>query len=248
MIPVFLRDLAPRLLLVAFAAWVMYLLEPAFHQHAPPPEGLLEMDPAALQAQLLDLGPLGIAATLAYLSGLAAIILLAGFVSTDRRRGYAEIFFSHPTTPLAFYALRWALAVAVAVLISALFLVVGQWVAWGELRGGGSGLFLALLSALVYGGLMAFLSAVLPRGDAWVALVMFLPTFFPQLLALLQRGMNPGGYQLLLFLLPPQWAFQDVYVWIVEGTAAWGAAAYAAGYGIFWLGAAALVLRVREWG
>jgi hypothetical protein len=29
--------------------------------------------------------------------------------------------------------------------------------------------------------------------------------------------------------------------------AVWGAAAFVAGYGVFWMGAAALLLRLREW-
>jgi hypothetical protein len=244
-IAVLLRDLRPRLLGVALAAWVLYLLEPAFHQHTEPGEPLT---PEELAVRALDLGPRGIAATLSYLSALAAIILLAGFVSTDRRRGYAQLYFSHPTRPLAFYALRWALAVTLAFAVSAVFLVLGQLVAWGEFRGGGSGLWLALLSALVWGGVMAFLSTALPRGEAWVAGVMLVPTFYPALLAYLQRGINPGGYQLLLFLLPPQWAFQDVYEWILRGAPAWGSAAYAAGYGVFWLGLAGVLLKLREWG
>ena len=237
MIPVFLRELLPRLPVVAFTAWVLYLLEPGFHVHeAPGPE------------QALEMGPLGVSATLSYLAALAVVILLAGFVSTDRRRGYAHLFFSHPVSPLVFYGVRWAVAVAVALAVCVLFLVGAQLVAWGAFRGGWSGLGLALLSALVWGGLMAFLSAALPRGDAWVAAVAFLPTFIPQALALVQRGINPGGYHLLLFLLPPPWAFQDVYEWTLQGTPAWGAAAYALGYGLFWLGLAALLLRVREWG
>ncbi len=246
MIAVLLRDLRARLPGVAFAAWVLYLLEPAFHQHeAEVPQGLTPED---LAVRALDLSPLGIAATLSYLAALACIILMAGFVSTDRRRGYAQLYFSHPTRPLAFYALRWALAGALAVVVAAVFLPLGQWVAWGEVRGGWSGLWLALLSVVVWGGLMAFLSAALPRGDAWVAAVMLLPTFYPPLLTVLQQAINPGGYRLLLFLLPPQWAFQDVYDWIVRGVPAWPSAAYAAGYGVCWLGVAGVLIRVREWG
>lgn len=237
MIPVLLRDLAPRLLLVALVAGLLYLLEPAFHVHEAPVPGAA-----------VELGPVGVAATLSYLSGLAAVILLAGFVSTDRRRGYAELFFSHPTRPLAFYALRWALGVGVALAVSVVFLGVGQLLAWGELRGGWSGLWLALLSALVWGGLMASLSTALSRGEAWVALVMFVPTFVPQALIPLERELAPGGYRLLLFLLPPQAAFQDVYEWLLVGEPAWGSAAYAAGYGLFWLGLGAVILMVREWG
>lgn len=238
MIPVTLRDWAPRFLLLLLIVWVLYLLEPGFHQHEAAAAGELPVE---------ELGPLGISATLSYLAGLAMIVLLAGFVSTDRRRGYAHLYLSHPVRPLALYGLRWALAAAVALLVCVLFLVLGQALAWGAFRGGWQGLLLPALSVLVYGGLMAFLSAALPRGDAWLALALFLPTFFPQLLVFLESGLNPAGYRLLLFLLPPHWAYQEVYEGLVTGAPAWAAVAYAAGYGLFWLGLGALLVRVREW-
>lgn len=238
MIPVTLRDWAPRFLLLALVVWVLYLLEPGFHQHEAVEAGSL---PAA------ELGPRGISATLSYLAGLVTIVLLAGFVSTDRRRGYAQLYLSHPVSPLALYGLRWALAAAVAMLFALLFLVGGQVLAWGVFRGGWAGLLLPILSVLVYGGLMATLSAALPRGDAWVALALFLPTFFPQALVFLETALNPAGYRLLLFLLPPQGALQGVYAGLVSGPPAWAAAAYAAGYGLFWLGVGALLVRVRQW-
>ncbi len=239
MIPVILREWAPRFLLLALIVWVLSLLEPAFHTH---------LEEATSAQPDPEMGPLGISATLSYLSGLVMVVLLAGFVSGDRRRKYAHVYLSHPVSPLALYGLRWALAAAVAMVVAVLFLVVGQTVAWGEFRGGWSGLWLALLSTLVYGGLMAFLSAALPRGDAWVALAMFLPTFFPQALIFVERALNPAGYRLLLFLLPPQWAFQDVYLSLIQGSAmAWAAVAYVVGYGLVWLGLGALLLRVREW-
>ncbi|HEX2095172.1 MAG TPA: hypothetical protein VHG28_22430 [Longimicrobiaceae bacterium] len=238
MIPVILREWAPRLLLLLGIAWVLYLLEPAFHTHEVPAGGTLSA---------AELGPLGISATLSYLAGLVVIVLLAGFVSTDRRRGYAHLFLSHPVNPLALYGLRWALAVACALAAATLFLVGGQTVAWGGFRGGWGGLLLPLLSALVYGGWMTFLSAALPRGDAPVALALFLPTFFPQLLLFLERALNPAGYRLLLFLLPPQAAFQDVYAALLNGGSTWGAVAYIVGYALVWTGVGAVLLRVREW-
>ncbi|MDQ3605563.1 MAG: hypothetical protein M3418_05155 [Gemmatimonadota bacterium] len=237
MIPILLRDMAPRLLLVALAALMFYLIDPAFHQHE-----IAEGEAAAV------LGPLGLSATLANLAGLAMLILLAGFVSTDRRRGFYRIFFSHPTHPLAFYGLRWALALVLALLSAAVFLVVGQLAAWGEFRGGLGGLPLALLSAVAYGGLMAFLSTLLPRGDAWVAIILFLFTFF--WLQALSLGADPFPAtlrQALTLLLPPQTALNDVYEGMLAGRTAWGAAVFVVGYGVFWMGAAALLLRLREW-
>lgn len=237
MIAILLRDLRGRLVLLLALMALLYFLEPAFHQHGP------VEDPEAAAS----LSALGISATLAYLAGLSMIVLLAGFVSTDRREGYTRIFFAHPTSPLALYGLRWGLALLLTVAAAALFLLVGQWVAWGEVRGGWGGLLLAALAALIYGGLMAFLSALLPRGDAWVAFVLFLPTFFPQLLTLLQMTTAPGFHRALLFVLPPQTALQEVYQGLLLGTPAWGAAAFAVGYGMVWLGAAVLLLRLREW-
>ncbi len=237
MISILLRDLAPRLLLVALAALAFYALEPGFHQHEIQEGETLPV-----------LGPLGISATLANLAGLAMVILLAGFVSTDRRRGFYRIFFSHPTHPLTFYALRWLVALGVTMLATTLFLFLGQVAAWGEYRGGASGLLLALLSALVYGGLMAFLSAALPRGDAWVAVIVYLLTFFwLQVLALGAQPFAAPVRQALSFVLPPQTALQDVYEGLLAGQLAAGAAAFIVGYGLFWLLLAGLLLRLREW-
>lgn len=239
MIAVMLRDAAPRLLLVALIGWVIYLLEPSFHQHAEIPEEAFGS---------AELGPGGLAAPTAYLAGLAMIVLLAGFVSGDRREGYARIHFSHPTHPLAFYGLRWAVALALALAAAALFLVLGQLAAWGEFRGGWSGLLLALVNAVIYGGLMAFLSVLLPRGDAGVAFALFLPTFFPQALALLQASLPPATRLPLALLLPPQPALQEIYVWLLEGRVVWSAVLYALAYGLLFLAAAAVLLRQWVWG
>jgi hypothetical protein len=38
-----------------------------------------------------------------------------------------------------------------------------------------------------------------------------------------------------------------VYQGLISGQAAWGAAAFGVGYGLFWLLAAGLLLRLREW-
>ncbi|HWK88980.1 MAG TPA: hypothetical protein VNP72_03270, partial [Longimicrobium sp.] len=168
MIALLLRGFVPRLLLVALAGWMFWLLEPAFHDHAGPvPEEFR-----------LDLGALGLSASLANFAGLAMLVLLGGFISSDRRQGYYRMYFSHPTRPVALYGLRWLLALLLAMAGAAVFLVVGQAAAWGRFEGGWSGLYLALLSAIAYGGLVAFLSVVLARGDAWVALVLFIFNYF----------------------------------------------------------------------
>ena len=237
MIPILLRDLRWRLLLLLLLAALMYRLEPAFHQHGQ------EIDPE----QALGLSPAGVSATLSYFAGLAMIVLLAGFVSTDRREGYSRLFFAHPTRPISLYALRWGLALLLALAGAALFLVLGQVLAWGEFRGGWAGLLLALASAVVYGGLMAFLSAALPRGDAWTAFLLFaFPTFFPQLLELVLAGLPAAMRQLLIFLLPPQGALQVVWQGLLDGVVVWPGMAFALGYGAVWLAAAALLVQLRE--
>lgn len=238
MIPILLRDLRWRLLALAAVAMVMYFLEPGFHQH--------EAAPAPDQA--LALGPLGISATLSYLAGVGMIILLGGFISTDRREGYAEIHFSHPTAPLALYALRWGIAFVVVVATAALFLIIGQIVAWGEFRGGWSGLALAAVSAVVYGGIVAFLSALLTRGDGWIAALLFLPTLVPQALDLGLQMLPAALRGILAFLLPPHGALQAVWQAIVDGGFDWSAAAFALGYGAVWIGLAIVLVQTREWG
>jgi hypothetical protein len=237
MIPIFLRMMAPRLVLVALIGWLFYLLEPAFHQH----------DAAELGLEAA-FGVYGLSATLANFAGLSVLVLLAGFIAGDRRRGYHRLFFSHPTRPLAFYGVRWLLAVLTAVAAAAVFLVVGQLFAWGEFNGGWIGLHLALLSAIAYGGLVAFLSALLPRGDSWVSIIIFFIAFFwLQALSLGAEPLPQLPRDVLTLLLPPQTALQDVYDGLLRGRINWGASAFAAGYGAFWLILAGAMVRFREW-
>lgn len=238
MIPILLRGMVPRMVAVALLGIAFYSLEPGLHRHGGGvPEELF-----------LDLGALGLGATLANYAGLSMLVLLGGFVSTDRRRGYYRLYFSHPTRPAAFYGLRWLLGLAVAMLAAALFLVLAQAVAWGGFEGGWRGLYLALLSALAYGGMIAFLSVLLPRGDAWVALLLFVFNYFwLQAVALGAQPLPPLLNGVVPLLLPPQLALSDVYDGLLRGEVAWGASAFAAGYGAFWLGLAGLLLRQRDW-
>lgn len=239
MIPLLLWSMRWRLVLVAGLAWFFYLFEPGFHQHGPPEPGLED----AL------LAPAGISFTLSNLAAGAMLVLLAGFVAADRRRGYYRMYFSHPTRPLTYYALRWGLAYLLALLAAGLFLPLGQLAAWGEVRVGPQVLLQAALFALVYGGLLAFLSVLLPRGDAVVAVVLFFLTDWWHLLVgeLGAAPFTPLVRQAIGFLLPPHVAVSDVYLGIVAGSVPWETVAYAAGYGIFWLTAAGLLLHVREW-
>lgn len=238
MIPVLLRGMLPRLGVVALLGVAFYYLEPGLHRHGEDvPEDFF-----------LDLGALGISATLANYAGLSMLVLLGGFVSTDRRRGYYRLYFAHPTRPAALYGLRWLLGLAAAMLAATSFLVLGQMMGWGAFEGGWSGLYLAFLAAVAYGGMIAFLSVLLPRGDAWVALVLFVANYFwLQAVALGAQPLPPVLNELVPLLLPPQLALSDVYDGILRGEVAWGASAFAAGYGVFWLAMAWLLLRLKDW-
>jgi hypothetical protein len=237
-IPILLRGMLPRVVLVALLGVGFFMLDPAFHQHT-------ESVPEEFR---LDLGARGLSATLANYAGLSMLVLLGGFISHDRRQGYYRLYFSHPTRPAAFYALRWGMALAVAVLAAAVFLVVGQLIAWGRFEGGGSGLYLAFLAATAYGGMIAFLSVALPRGDAWAALVLsFFNLFWLQTIALGIQPLPPLLNDIVSLLLPPRLAMDDVYDGLLRSEIMWGASAYVAGYGLFWLLIAGLLLKLRDW-
>lgn len=239
MIPILLRGMAPRLVLVALLGVAFFMLEPAFHQHA---------NEAVSEEFTLDLGYLGLAGTLANYAGLSMLVLLGGFVSNDRRQGYYRMYFAHPTRPVAFYGLRWGMGLAAAMLAAAIFLVVGQLIAWGRFEGGWSGLYLALLASVAYGGMIAVLSVLLARGDAWVALVLYLFNYF--WLQAVAMGVQPLPALMndaVSLLLPPQLALSDVYDGLLRSEIVWGASAFAIGYGVFWLLVAGLLLKLRDW-
>lgn len=239
MIPILLRGMVPRMVLVALLGVAFFMLEPGFHQHA---------GEAVPEEFRLDLGAMGLSASLANLAGLSMLVLLGGFVSNDRRQGYYRLFFSHPTRPVAFYGLRWGMGLGVAMLGAAAFLVIGQYAAWGRFEGGWSGLYLALLAAVAYGGMIAFLSVVLPRGDAWVALVFYVFNYFwLQAVSLGVRPLPRPLNDLVGVLLPPQLALSDVYDGLFRGEIVWGASAFVLGYGLFWLLIAGLLLKLRDW-
>lgn len=238
MIPLLLWQLRWRLLALAGAAFLFYLAEPGLHTH--------DLDPTDVGGLL---APTGIAFSAANLAGLSMIVLLAGFISAHRRRGYYRLQFSHPTRPEAFYALRWAVALVLSVAVSAAFFYLGQLAAWGELRVGGQFLLQAALLAVMYGGLMAFLSAVLPAGDAPAGAALYFVTAF-WLEVTVDWGISLAGgalSQAIAFLLPPHSAATDVYSGLLMGTVAWPAVLFCLGYGLFWMIAAGLLVRLREW-
>jgi hypothetical protein len=242
MIALTLWEMRWRLLAVVLIALILYLLEPGFHLHGADTEGL---DP-------LIADPRGVAFTLANLAGASMLVLLTGFVSGDRRRGYYRMFFSHPTRPLAYYGLRWLIAYAVSVGAAGLFLVVGQLAAWGELRAGIEVMVHPALFALVYGGLAAFFSVLVPIGDTFIVFVIFMLTSAWEyaLSAFAELNVNPVApwlQQAISFILPPHLALRDQFEAMLAGHTAWGDLAFAAGYGGFWLVAAGLLLWSREW-
>jgi hypothetical protein len=238
-IAVLLRQLRWRIALLALAALLFYLGDPALHEHAG--DALTEVE------ELLE--PYGISFTIANLATLGMVVMLAGFIATDRRRGYYRLAFSHPTRPLAFYGLRWVLSLAVAMLVAAGFWLFAQLMAWGEVRVGPAFLLQGFLLAVVYGGLTAFASALLPRGDGFAAvIVFFLTDFWLNLLGSSPvQPFTPGIRAAISFVLPPHSAVSDVYNALLNGGMAWGAALYALGYGLFWLILAGLLVKYREW-
>jgi hypothetical protein len=231
-----------RLLILLPLALFFYVQEPGFH--------LAGVSTADLAPDIVDPG--GIAFTLANLAGASMLVLLAGFVSTDRREGYYRIYFSHTTRPLAFYAVRWGVAYAVSLGVATLFLVLGQLAAWGDLRVGPGALVQPALFALVYGGLVAFFSVVLRRGDSLAAFgVYFLTSAWEYALSVFAelgtQPVSPLLREILSFVLPPHLALRDYYEAARLGTASWEPLAFAAGYGVFWLVIAGLLLWSREW-
>lgn len=241
MIPLILWQLRWRVLIVALIAGAFYLLEPSFHVHE------------AAEAAADAIAPGEIAFTLANLAGASMLVLLAGFVATDRRRGYYRLYFSHPTRPLAYYGLRWALAYGLTLAIAAAFFVVSQLAAWGELRAGPEAMVQPALFALVYGGLVAFASVLFSRGDSLIVLAVYLLTdlwqgflsFFGE--SGVDPPLSPLARQAISFVLPPHLALRDVYEAARLGHTAWGDITFAGGYGLVWLAAAALLLWSREW-
>lgn len=224
-----------RALGVLATGLAFYALEPAFRT-------VEDVDPRLR----VELGPRGLAASMANLAALAVIWFLGGTLSSDRRRGALRLLGAHPVEPLAILALRWAAGIGAAVVAALLFLVLGQLAAWGRWEGGLGGLALAFLSAWAHAGLLAVLGAVLPRGDGWVAAaVALLGAVWAQLLAI---GLLPpgAGAQILTVVLPPQTALDAVYHGLLAGTLDRAATLYVLAYGACGFALAAGILTVRD--
>ncbi|HYW08072.1 MAG TPA: hypothetical protein VE913_14010 [Longimicrobium sp.] len=238
MIAALLRVMRWRVAVLLLAAVLFYIGDPGLHEHVEEVDDVAEL-----------LAPTGLSFTVANMAALSMVVLLAGFISADRRRGYYRLAFSHPTRPMAFYALRWGMALALSMGLATAFLVVSQLVAWGTMRVGFSFLLQGFLLAVAYGGIMAFCSALMPRGEGFVAVgLFFLTDLWLTLLAEAPTPpFAPATRALVSFILPPHTAVSDVYTGLLSGFVAWGGVAYAVGYGLFWLALAALLVRVREW-
>jgi hypothetical protein len=141
----------------------------------------------------------------------------------------------------------------VTMLIVAAFFVAAQMAAWGELRAGVGSLLQPALFALIYGAVLAFFSAALPRGDGLVVLaIYFLTDLWLGILSMFEEAQlaPPGPFllrQAVSFVLPPHLALRDAYNLVTTGGSPWAPATFAAGYGLVWLAAAGLVLWSREW-
>lgn len=235
MIEIVLRDMRWRLILVLLAWLLFFVSEVNIQREAVVAAG--------------ELGPAGLAAPAAYLAGISMIILLAGFISADRREGYYRLIFAHPTRPLALYGLRLAVAYALSLGAALTLFLALQAYLWGGVRGGAIALLLPALTALMYGGLMAFLSSALRSGDAVAALVFFLPTLLPPALLEIATGyLGRVAGQIVLLVLPPQTtALTTLYQGILLGEVAWAGALFVAGYALVWFMLALLLLRLREW-
>jgi len=239
MILAMLRQLRWRLLGLLGVAVMFYLAEPGLH--AP------EVDPDSFDTAILR--PTEISFSAANLAGLATIVLLAGFIATHRRRGYYRLQFSHPTRPLAFYGLRWVMSVVLGTALSAVFFLLAQLAAWGSVRVSPGFLLQAAVFAVMYGGVAAFFSALLPAGDFGATVVVYFMTA-----AWLEVTVNwpvspisPGVSAVVSFLLPPHSAATDVYSAMLAGQIGWAPISFCVGYGLFWLVLAGLLVRFREW-
>jgi hypothetical protein len=239
MIRLALQSMWRRIPVLIGVAFVFYLLEPGFHNHElPAGTGLNDLT-----------NPAGLTFTLSNLAALCMVVLLAGFISGDRRHGYYRLLLSQPVDPLAMYAVRWVLAYGISMVMTAAFMVLGQLAAWSGLRVGAESLVQPFIFAAIYGAIVAFLSALLPRWDAPLAVALY---FASDIWAWLVRDLGAEPFtpfirQVITFALPPHGALEAIYEGMLSGAVAWSAVAYACGYALFFLLVSAALLRLREW-
>ena len=177
---------------------------------------------------------------------IAVLVLMGGMISDDRDSGLARLIAVRPVSPVAVYAIRFAVLALIVFVVCGVvmpgfdLLMLGEWA-------GPATLVLILAYILAYGGLIAFLSAW-TRGDAWLALMLAILAIvwsaFDRAAAL---PLASGLSRIVGFLLPPQPAlFQLESAFADLEPIPWDAFAYAAGYGVFFMVLAALSIRRRE--
>jgi ABC-type transport system involved in multi-copper enzyme maturation permease subunit len=205
-----LQRLLPRILgLLAFGA--MFLAAAATARLFAAHDGHVEFD------RLMGIGGYPLVSALlltGWLVGrfplVAALVLTAGVFSRDRDSGFARLLAARARTPLLLFALRIALALLLAVALSAVVLPAFDVLMLGRLPG--TQLFALVLGyVLVFGSLTALLST-LTRADAWIALFAAIAGIVWH--ALLRAGAvvaaAPGPRGLLTALLPPQGALAQL--------------------------------------
>lgn len=183
---------------------------------------------------------------LGHLPLVAVLVLMAGFISDDRASGLARLIAVRPVSPVGVYGTRFGLLAVIAFAICATIMPAFDALMLGEWAGPAT-LVLILAYVVVYGGLVAFLSAW-TRGDAWLALLLAIAAIAWS--AFDRAGslpLAPGMAQLVGFLLPPQPAlFQLEGAFAELQPIPWDAFAYCIGYGGFFLVLAGLSVARRE--
>lgn len=177
---------------------------------------------------------------------IATLVLVAGLFSDDRDRGHARLLAVRPTAPAALYGVRFVVLAGLAFTMSALLLPVFDLLMLGTWAGPAT-LVLVLAQVLFFGALVALLS-VWVKGDAWIALFLFLAALVWD--ALIQAGsLQPpaGVHAVVAFLLPPQ----SQLLRLEEAFGAlqpipWDAFVDVAGYGLVLLALAGLSVAKRE--
>lgn len=177
---------------------------------------------------------------------IAVLVLMGGLVSDDRDSGLARIIAVRPVSPVAVYAARFALLALLVFVVCGVVMPAFDVLLLGEWAGPAT-LVLILAYILVYGGLLAFLSAW-TRGDAWLALLL-------AILAIVWSAFDRAAAlpvasalgQIIAFVLPPQPALFQLEAAFAElEPIPWDAFAYAAGYGVFFMALAAISVHRRE--
>lgn len=177
---------------------------------------------------------------------IAVLVLMGGMISDDRDSGLARLIAVRPVSPVAVYAIRFAVLALIVFVVCGVVMPAFDLLMLGEWAGPAT-LVLILAYILAYGGLIAFLSAW-TRGDAWLALMLAILAIvwsaFDRAAAL---PLAPELSRIVGFVLPPQPALFQLEAAFAElEPIPWDAFAFAAGYGLFFMVLAAVSIRRRE--